>query len=450
MGETLAAAWNRFWYTPSSARLLGVQRAVFYGIAWLTALNIIECPWAPPQDWAQLDPMFWSPTINWQLLSTSPPSPEFIALLAGLYEVALLTSCLGLMTRTSTVVAGASGYLILTYVNCWGVRYHQTYAVGLILLILAVAPSGEAFSLDSLLSKRDRPDLDARYTWPSRLVWVGLSFVFLAAGAAKLMASGASWIFSDNFSLLLKRGFYFPYTGSPEVDWGLMIAESPILCRTLALTTVALEILYPLGLLAGCARTRWGRRLAQAVPLAMMLSVVGFNVILGRTFYGLVAAHIFWLIPASEPLPPGEVSKRHRLLLNFALGLVVAGSLGAFVLRASPFPFSYYPMYARLLRPEFTRYRIYGVKDSREVPLWDEREKSLAPTNRWVIDIALRRHRTNGKDLEHLLGVCLELARRNGQDFDQLRAYQCTWRIESGAANLRDPQRRLLAEKVAP
>ncbi len=444
----MSRLWNRFWFSEGSARLLGFQRALFAMVAFLAAGGVISTPWAPTEDWLLLGTPFWEPTLFWRLVSPGQPPPSLpIEVLSKLYLISLLTSCLGLFTRVSTISAALSGYLVLSFVNSWGILYHQTYPVCLVLFILALSPCGDGFSLDAL--RRGSPVEDApQYTWPSRLVWVALSFVFFSAGLSKLGASGIAWITSDNFAQILRRGFYYPFSGSPSIDWGLSIAENAMLCHLLAFLTIVLEVGYPLGLVAGLTTHRKVRFLALCIPWGMAVSVIGFNVIMGRTFYELVAAHVFWIVAPSARV--GKVGPGQRIRVTLAFAVIALGSSVAMLLKVSPLPFSYYPMYSWMIGSTMTEYRVYAVeKSGEETPLWDHRETLLRPTNRWTVSMGLSKSRDNPKELEQSLERLILLCHHNGYHPKALRAYRCRWEILPGASNLYQPERELLGEVPA-
>ena len=445
MTDWARRAWLRYWGCEGSAKLLGVQRALFFGVLFLTLRGFGQAPFAPVDGWSLLDPVFWEPAFPWRYLTPDGPPPRALVVIgARLLELSVAMSCLGLFTRVSTVTAAVSGFLMLPYAGCWGVHYHQTSISGLMLLVLAFSRCGDGFSLDALFWPKTELGASHHYGWPGRMACLALSMVFFAAGVEKLRKSGLEWIFSDNLSLTLTRGFYFPFTGTPRTDLGLTIAQSTSLCLILALLTIFFELFYPLGLLAHATRHKW----LLIMPIGGALAICGFNILLGKSFYALVVAHVFWLpMGREEPaiLPLGLARK----ILALSLTITVASSF-AIAFRRSPFPFSCYVMYSTITPHSLTRYYPFAVKDDVEIPLWTENETMLAPTNRWVVGEALERYATNPEGLERVLSCLAGLAAENGHEFNEIRAYKCHWELRSGAPNILEPERELFGSFRSP
>ncbi|MFT6396499.1 MAG: hypothetical protein ACJAYU_001242 [Bradymonadia bacterium] len=100
--------------------------------------------------------------------------------------VAALLMCIGLFTRVMSVIVFV--LFLLTQAVYWrGTLFHDDWVYfTAILLILALAPTGDALSMDSLLKRRRRARDSRDYRWPIELCvsWFGAVYVF--AGLAKM------------------------------------------------------------------------------------------------------------------------------------------------------------------------------------------------------------------------------------------------------------------------
>jgi hypothetical protein len=173
----------------------------------------------------------------------------------------------------------------------------MTAATVFILGIMALARSGDAYSLDRAIARLRRRGngrceseaVSGEYTWPVRLVWVLLSLIFFAAGVAKPRHSGLSWMTEDYLRQFLLAAHYPEWRGTPPplTDLGLVIARSPLVCNLLAVATVVAELGYPLALFS--VRLR-----ALLVP-GMVLLLAGIRLTMGPPFDLLILCHLFWV-----------------------------------------------------------------------------------------------------------------------------------------------------------
>jgi hypothetical protein len=166
----------------------------------------------------------------------------------------LILAAIGLMTRTSCAVSAVLALYLLGLRESFGEIYHSTATVPLVLLTLAVARSGDACSIDSLLRRgRGRQAVSneiapGEYVWPVRLAQCLGVLVFFAAGVAKLRHSGSAWVFSDNMREILIGQHY--EIAAPTSRLGLLVAEQYYLCVLMALVVLAAEALAPLALVS--------------------------------------------------------------------------------------------------------------------------------------------------------------------------------------------------------
>ncbi len=84
---------------------------------------------------------------------------------------------------------------VTSYRNSWGMVFHTENLLVLHTLVLAVAPSGQAWSLDARL--RPLPAASRRFGWAVVLMCWVTALTYFVAGYAKLAHSGLSWVTSD-------------------------------------------------------------------------------------------------------------------------------------------------------------------------------------------------------------------------------------------------------------
>jgi hypothetical protein len=150
----------------------------------------------------------------------------------------------------------------ITYRNSWGMIWHTENLMVIQVIILALAPSADAWSLDA--RRRGAPaEPDRRYGWPLRLMCAVVVIAYVIAGLAKLRNAGGGWMFgdelrnyvaTDNLRKILLGDWYSPLAAPLlHVEW---------LFQFLAFATVALEVGAPVALL--------GRRWALGWVIAAM------------------------------------------------------------------------------------------------------------------------------------------------------------------------------------
>ena len=154
----------------------------------------------------------------------------------------------------------AIGMLALgSYRGSWGQLLHFENLMVLYLLIVALAPSADAWSLDAT-RREDRMEAgeSAAYGWPLALASLVLVITYVITGIAKLRYGGLDWVFGDTLRnhvaysaarLDLLGGSPSPFAGlGVRLAWMWPFA---------AAATIAIELAAPIALLGGRIRTVW-------------------------------------------------------------------------------------------------------------------------------------------------------------------------------------------------
>jgi uncharacterized membrane protein YphA (DoxX/SURF4 family) len=280
------AAWDRFWFQPLGTESLGVLRLFAGGMVfythWVWGLN--------------LDAFFGSQ--GWQdplLVQTFHRDPGAFSLwtyvpdawLGPVHYLCLtILACFwaGLFTRVTSVLAFA---ILVSYANRVPLATFGLDQInGLLTLYLAIAPSGDCFSVDQLIrrfrtARRALAERQTSVRFPrssyltarlgTRLIEVHMCVLYFIAGLSKL--KGETWW--DGTAIWLGAANYEYQSG--DLTW---LCWYPWLVNAMTHGTIAWELSF-------CALVwlpRW-RPLVLAAGVAMHLGIGGF---LGMWTFGLV------------------------------------------------------------------------------------------------------------------------------------------------------------------
>lgn len=298
--QTRALEWgNRFLYKPASPYPLAVCRIIFFG--WLFL-------WYLGKDLSMVSyqhEAVWNPVLLIRMFGVEEiPERGTLLPLLFLWRGALLTACLGFMTRFSSLLCCVIGaYLISLTHSFWKIN-HSDGALVIAMGFFALSKAGDVLSIDSLIRRKIggkplpvRPD--AEYRWPIQFVRVLLMVIFFAAGIAKLRNSGLEWVFSENQHTIL---WYAKLTREPLVDLNLDFPGIGLLCKGMALFALGIELIAPLAL--------FDRRAAAVIVSSLFLLQTGITVLMRDDFTQFAVLYAFWL-PWDRHWPANGVSSRY-------------------------------------------------------------------------------------------------------------------------------------------
>lgn len=280
----LTERWSGFWFGPRDPTDLAVGRILFFTGILLLYLRL------DTSDWAHVSPIFWTPVGFFRWTGLRPLSAEALAVLDLLWKLCLLSAAVGFKTRVSMTGAFLLGTYLLGLPHNFGKIHHGTGLLVLVLGILALSRGGDALSVDRLITRRRDPTRGGttprgEYTWPIRLIQLTIAFAFFASGLAKLRVSGWSWVASDNLANLLVLHHYTQRP--PLTDFGLVLAQKPLIARGLAFGALCLELAAPLAVFS--RRARW-----FVVP-GLLGMMAGFLFFFGFTPWPFVIVSVFWI-----------------------------------------------------------------------------------------------------------------------------------------------------------
>lgn len=174
-------------------------------------------------------------------------SPEMLKFFGVLWPLACLTSLIGFKTRWSMLIAAVSGLILDGYHYNFGRVFHFNHLFMMLLVILALTPCGDQWSLDAVLRRRRGQPPPAnpsdRYSWGLRLGQLYIVNFYFCTGLSKVLRSGWEWAWSENLAFKIMEAVLRNSTG----DWLLM--QDPLLLRAFAVSALTLELLSPLALL---------------------------------------------------------------------------------------------------------------------------------------------------------------------------------------------------------
>jgi hypothetical protein len=130
----------------------------------------------------------------------------------------------------------------------------------LYLLIVALAPSADAWSIDARRRTSDTTDSapSTAYGWPLALAALVLVTTYVIAGIAKLRYGGLDWVFGDTLrnhvAYAAARLDLLGGSPSPLAGFGVGLEW---LWPFAAAATIAIELSAPIVLLGGRIRTAW-------------------------------------------------------------------------------------------------------------------------------------------------------------------------------------------------
>ena len=303
--SVLAAAWTTFWFAPVAPWPLGLCRAGFFGSFYVLFLARTDLRW-----YALFPTGFYQPRSFFAWLSLPPPSWDVMGWLVTAFELSVILSAAGLLTRLATLAAFVIGLYVLGLQFNYGYLHWAHAIVPIVMGVLALSPCGDALSLDALVRRLvtgKAVDAGGQYRWPIQLVRLIFVTVFLAAGVAKLRQAGLAWILSDTLrNYFLENQYVFRSEGATArghllVDW--LIGRSD-LCRVLAGLVLAVELSAPAALFWQCVR-RW------LIPLLFLFQVGNALLLYQDFFFAYLGLYLFW-IPwdgsGAEEKSPGVIS----------------------------------------------------------------------------------------------------------------------------------------------
>lgn len=268
----------RAWlFTPERPEPLAMCRIAYCGL-----LLIYFTLFKDYRGWSALTETFHNP-YGLHKLFPPPPSDAVVGAIQWVWWLSLFTSAMGLLTRTSLIVAAVGATYLMGIPVGYGKFSHSEPIVLLVLLILAASRCGDAWSVDAWRAGKTKV-MSGEYRWPIRAVWILMSLVFFQAGLNKLVLAGPAWATPESFAPMMVRHFY---TNDPPIDLALRLAWIRPFVWMAAISSLAGETLFPLAL--------FSRRARLILPLLMFSMQVNIALLMGVYFWPFKPAYVFWV-----------------------------------------------------------------------------------------------------------------------------------------------------------
>jgi hypothetical protein len=267
-----AAAWNGFWFMPADPLPLAVVRiATGLILSWACVVWLLDPDaFFGPRGWLAAGEVWRMNDQPWQWSwFFAADDPTAVRALGGIMLVAAVLLTIGLFTPLAAVVSliGLVSAANRAPLNTFGLDD----TLGMLLVSLAVGPSGARLSLDAkLLGGEGRGAPSARANLALRLLQVHLCVVYFFSGCGKLF--GASWW---EGTAIWGAAANIQYR-TIDLTW---LARHPLVVNAITLVTLFWEVAYP--------ALVWPR-LTRPVFLALAVAVhLGIGLAMGMMEFGL-------------------------------------------------------------------------------------------------------------------------------------------------------------------
>jgi hypothetical protein len=245
--------FDGYWMAPGSARTLAALRLAV-GLFAVGYLAVRLPNFMSVADFAEAQ---FAPTGVVQTLG-SPLAPWLARALPVITLVAGAAFVAGWRFRVSGPVFALLLLWVVTYRNSWGQIFHTENLLVLHAIVLALAPSADAWSIDARQRGDEGRGHGEPYGWPVRLMCVLTVLAYVIAGWAKLDAAGIDWVASDALrNQVAYDNLRKDVLGDHHSPLGAWLVGHGWAFRPLAVLTLAVELGAPLTLLGRRAAVAW-------------------------------------------------------------------------------------------------------------------------------------------------------------------------------------------------
>jgi len=245
-----AAAWERFWYTPTAPVNLAAARIVFAAHALWILLS---------RDMAALSDL---PEPFWENVSIAARlrflifegHPGLETILQTTAAVALAAAIAGVLPRIACFVSGILLYHLAPLETIiWTPSPHVrglTIDV-LALLVLSFSRCGDALCVTRRRAREAEPGWE--YAWALKLTWIFVTQIYFFSGYAKVFRVGWEWGTAANL-----RAWLLVFSQQDQAvvfnQLGRWLADQRGLCAAITAGALALELAFPLVLFSKTVR----------------------------------------------------------------------------------------------------------------------------------------------------------------------------------------------------
>lgn len=296
------------------------------------------------------------PYMNW-LLSALPVSPQLFKISCYSAGIFSFLVAIGLFTRWASLALVPFAFYSLGVPMFFGKisHYHIMFWIP---LIVCFSPLSDALSIDNLISKK-KPDGNSvrslSYAIPFKFIWISLAIIYFFAGIHKLWESGLTWALGESMINQIRWEWIENYDTIPV----LRIDHYPALAKAAGILVIVFECIYPILIF-----TKRLRLVAFIGAFILHLSI-GYFMNIDFVFLRLVSlSYIDWssvisyFKRKSNNLNPGSLqytnlslTGRDKISIYISSVLVIL-NLFCSTFKIHSYPFSSYPTYSALVKPE--------------------------------------------------------------------------------------------------
>lgn len=289
--KRLAGFWN--WSVPAERLALTRVLVGSFALVYLVNLtpDLLSATAFVPRQFVPVGLASWLP---------GPLPAVLVVASVALVLVTAVLFTLGLAFASSAPLFGLLLLWVTTYRSSWGMIFHTDNLLTLHVLLLALSPAADAWSLDARRAQRrgaaPPSEPDARYGWVLRAMSFVTVITYALAGVAKLKLAGGTWFDGE----LLRA--QIAYDNLRKIELGTQVSPlGPWLVRHhgvfrgLALMTMLVELGAPLALVrrriaAAWAVTAWGFH----VSVLLLMSISFPYQLCGVAFVSLFRVERGW------------------------------------------------------------------------------------------------------------------------------------------------------------
>lgn len=249
--RSLTAAWERWWFAPTSLQRLGAFRILILVVALWDVVGYAHL--VLPETAAVSAsgvPLSWHPILAFEILGLQPIGVDTARIVLAVLLTAIALGIVGLGARAACLVVAVLAFYWSGLAYSFEKPHHDKIALTFALLALPLAPVGARLSLDHWLRRRrrvgDDPDLREGAGLPLRLTQVTIAIGYCVAGSSKLWLGGLEWM--NGYSL---QGIMMGHVNA----WAPFFAANHVACQIMSIGLVLSQLTFPLVLVL--PRLRW-------------------------------------------------------------------------------------------------------------------------------------------------------------------------------------------------
>ncbi len=340
-----------------------------------------------------------------------PLSTELATVSCFLLQVACVFAAVGFFSRASALVATVVGFYVLGVPQLFGKVNHVHYYVWFA-AILAASRSGDALSVDAILSRWRHPERfplreSTIYGLPIRVVWLLIGIIYFFPGFWKLWSGGLEWAFSENLKWMLWRKWIDGLGWPPP----FRIDNYPLLYQGAAAAVIVFELafvfllFFPRLRLIAVAGGLVFHHMTR-VLMAIYFKTLVYCYVVFIDWYGIYS----WLRRRlSRRQEPAFAEDSHsppcsRLLVMVASFFVFGNMLFGALHLARAWPLACFPTFSALASPSRTSLRVKLDFGSGETELLANRQFGQhLPIERFTVQVRYILTRPDAMERDRLL-----------------------------------------------